>query len=110
MERTFYTDTYGCTHYPDLPTVVFTHVHSVVTAESLLSEQYGDPLAYDFYIDRIWAVPHYGEKSGMELLKCICRCAFADEVLTEAESISIINICHSPEWHKIFMEVNFNEG
>ena len=93
-----------------LPLVVIMHMKSVMAENSLLPTDYGEPLAYDFYIERIWAVPHYGKKSGMELLKCICRCAFADEVLTEAESISIINICHSPEWHKIFMEANYNEG
>lgn len=65
---------------------------------------------YDFYLDRLFASLKYGERSGMEIIKTVCRCAFADEVLTDAESISIINICHSPEWHKIFMEVNYNEG
>lgn len=65
---------------------------------------------YDFYLDRLWSAMKYGEKSGMEIIKTVCRCAFADEVLTDAESISIINICHSSEWHKIFMEVNYNEG
>lgn len=65
---------------------------------------------YDFYLDRIFASLKYGESAGMEIIKTVCRCAFNDEVLTEQESISIINICHSPEWHKIFMEVNYNEG
>lgn len=65
---------------------------------------------YDFYLDRIFASLKYGENAGMEIIKTVCRCAFNDEVLTEQESISIINICHSPEWHKIFMEVNYNEG
>ena len=110
MSKIMYTDACGFAHNPNLPLVVFTHVHDVVTSESILPEEYGDPLAYDFYIERIYDVPHYGESSGLELLKCICRCAFADEILTEAESISIINICHSPEWQKIFKEMNFNEG
>lgn len=73
-------------------------------------ERRGDDGQYDFYRDRIWSAINYGERSGMEIISTVCRCAFNDEVLTEDECISIINICHSPEWHKIFMEVNFNEG
>ena len=73
-------------------------------------DKLGECGAYLFYIDRLFASLNYGERSGMEIVKTVCRCAFNDEVLTEEEAISIIKICHSPEWHKIFMEVNFNEG
>lgn len=93
-----------------LPIVVYNHLLDVLCHNLCQPTQRGEIGAYDFYIDRLWHVPYYGEKSGTELLKLICRCAFADEVLTDAESISIINICHSQEWHKIFMEVNYNEG
>lgn len=65
---------------------------------------------YDFYLDRLCSAMHYGERSGSEIIKTVCRCAFNDDVLTEAECISIINMCHSTQWHKIFCEVNFNEG
>ena len=73
-------------------------------------DKMGEVGAYLFYIDRLFASLNYGERSGMKIVKTVCRCAFADEVLTDAESISIIKICHSPEWHKIFMEVLYNEG
>ena len=105
-----YEDCHASTHYCDLPTVVFNHVKKVILENPVSPDKTGEPKAYEFYIDRIFSVPHYGEHSGTELLKLICRCAFHDDVLTEAESISIINICHSEEWHKIFSEVNFNEG
>ena len=65
---------------------------------------------YDFYLDRLCSAMKYGEKSGMEIIATVCRCAFNDEVLTEGECISIIKICHDADWHKIFMEVLFNEG
>ena len=93
-----------------IPKVVRHHVFHVLMSNACPLEKMGEPKAYEFYLERLRAVPLYGEKSGTELLKLICRCAFADNVLTEAESISIINICHSPEWYKIFKEMNFNEG
>ena len=93
-----------------IPRIVRLHVFTVLSCHACPPEKRGEPEAHEFYIERLRAVPLYGEKSGTELLKCICRCAFADNVLTEAESISIINICHSPEWYKIFKEMNFNEG
>ena len=93
-----------------LPFIVVRHIARVIELNHVSVDKHEHPLAYDFYIDRIFSVPHYGEKSGTELLKLICRCAFHDDVLTEAESISIINICHSNEWYKIFKEMNYNEG
>lgn len=65
---------------------------------------------YDFYLDRLCSAMKYGEKSGMEIVKTVCRCAYHDSVLTFEECVSIIKICHDADWHKIFMEVNFNEG
>lgn len=93
-----------------IPMVVVRHVSAIIELNPVSPEKHECPKAYDFYIDRINAVPHYGEKSGTELLKLICRCAFHDYCLTEAESISIINICHSPQWYKIWKEMEFNEG
>ena len=93
-----------------IPQVVRKHVCIILLDNSCPPDKRGEPQAYEFYLDRLLSVPKYGEKSGTDLIKCICRCAFADNVLTEAESISIINICHSPEWYKIFKEMNFNEG
>ena len=92
------------------PLVVVHHIATLIESNKVSPDKLGKPFAYDFYIDRLFAVPHYGEKSGTELLKLICRCAFADDVLTEDESISIINICHSDEWYKIFKEMDYNEG
>ena len=86
------------------------HFISIVGKDICPKKDRGQGGQYDFYLDRLWASLKYGERSGMEIIKTVCRCAFNDEVLTEEECISIINICHSPEWHKIFMEVNFNEG
>ena len=93
-----------------LPIVVHGHVNQVILQNICPHDKLGEIGAYAFYISRFYSIPHYGEKAGMELIALICRCAFADEVLTEAESISIINICHSPEWYKIFKEMNFNDG
>ena len=95
---------------PFLPFTVIRHIARVIENNPVSPDKHEHPLAYDFYIDRIFAIPQYGEKSGTELLKLICRCAFHDDVLTEAESISIINICHSKEWYKIFKEMNYNDG
>ena len=93
-----------------LPVVVHGHINQVILQNICPQDKLGEIGAYCFYINRIYAVPHYGEKSGTEILKLICRCAFADDVLTDEESISIINICHSKEWYKIFKEMNYNEG
>ena len=86
-------------------------IRSLIFDNPVSPEKRGEPQAYDFYIDRLYELPKYGEKSGFEMLALICRCAFWDDVLTDAESISIIKICQSAnEWHKIFMEANYNEG
>ena len=65
---------------------------------------------YRFYIDRLYTVPNYGLVQGYKILALICRCAFHDNQLTDAESINIINACHDERWHNILMEVNYNEG
>lgn len=100
----------GFTYHTEIPYVARRRLQLVIEEYSVSPEKRGEVGAYQFYIDRLFASLNYGERSGMEIVKTVCRCAFADEVLTDAESISIINICHSPEWHKIFMEVNYNEG
>ena len=103
---------YGKMCFPvhNLPTVVSIHLVQVMMDNHPAPDKRGEPQAYEFYLDRLLSIPHYGEKAGNELIRCICRCAFNDPVLTDAESISIINICHSPEWYKIFKEMDFNEG
>lgn len=88
----------------------YIHLWRVYIHHKPSPDKMGEVGAYLFYIERLFATLNYGERSGMEIVKTVCRCAFNDEVLTEEECISIINICHSPEWHKIFMEVNYNEG
>ena len=100
----------GSTYHTEIPYVARRRLHLVIEEYSVSPEKRGEVGAYQFYIDRLFASLTYGERSGMEIVKTVCRCAFADEVLTDAESISIINICHSTEWHKIFSEVNYNEG
>ena len=100
----------GFTYHTEIPYVAKLRLQTVIEEFPVSPEKRGEPLAYQFYIDRLFASLNYGERSGMEIVKTVCRCAFSDEVLTDAESISIINICHSPEWHKIFMEVCYNEG
>lgn len=100
----------GFTYHTEVPYVAKVRLHALIEDFPVSPDKRGEPLAYQFYIDRLFAALNYGERSGMEIVKTVCRCAFADEVLTEEESISIIKICHSPEWHKIFMEVLFNEG
>lgn len=90
--------------------VAYVHFTYMVFSHLCPVDERGQGGEYDFYLDRLYASLFYGERSGMEIVKTVCRCAFNDEVLTESEAISIINLCHSPEWHKIFMEVNYNEG
>lgn len=63
-----------------------------------------------FYVSRIINVYHYGLFQARELLKMICRCAFNDSFLTDAESIAIIEACLDPRIDDILMEVHFNEG
>lgn len=63
-----------------------------------------------FYVNRIINVYNYGQFQGRELLKMICRCAFNDSLLTDAESIAIIKTCLDPRLDNILMEVNYNES
>ena len=100
----------GFTFHTELPYIVRKHIFDLLQSFKPSPDKLGEIGAYDFYWERFFAIPNYGEKSGMQIIALICRCAFNDEVLTDSESISIINICHSPEWYKIFKEMNFNEG
>ena len=86
----------GFTYHTEIPYVARRRLHLVIEEYSVSPEKRGEVGAYQFYIDRLFASLNYGERSGMEIVKTVYRCAFADEVLTDAESISIINICHSP--------------
>ena len=63
---------------------------------------------YDFYRGRIESAPLYGFKSGHEILKTVCRCAFNDSYLTLQEFDSIINLCEQA--HIKMMEENYNAG
>lgn len=65
---------------------------------------------YHFYLERLLCVPMYGLVQGRELLRMICRCAFNDSQLTDAESVVIMETCLDPEMDNILMEVNYNEG
>lgn len=66
--------------------------------------------AYGFYMNRLKSVPFYGLVQGRELIKMICRCAFNDSRLTDAESIVIMETCLDARLDNILMEVNFNAG
>lgn len=63
-----------------------------------------------FYVDRIRSSFKYGLYQGREILKIVCRCAFNDSCLTDAESIAIIETCLDPMLDNILMEVNYNES
>lgn len=76
----------------------------------LTSESYVTNAVYRFYYSRIRNLPMYGLVQGRELIKMICRCAFNDSCLTDAESIAIIETCLDPRLDNILMEVNYNEG
>ena len=65
---------------------------------------------YTFYLKRLKALTNYNMTTAEQLLPLICRVAFTDPDLTDREAVNIIMICHDERWHKIFMEVNFNEG
>lgn len=65
---------------------------------------------FRFYVLRLASVYNYGLVQGRELIKMICRCAFNDSLLTDAESICIIETCHDPRLDNILLEVNYNES
>lgn len=46
-----------------------------------------------FYRGRIESAPYYGFKSGHEIILCVLRTAFYDSKLTQAEFITIMNLC-----------------
>ena len=50
----------------------------------------------------------YGLIQGREMIKMICRCAFNDSSLTDAESICIMETCLDPQLDNILLEVNYN--
>lgn len=66
------------------------------------------PGVYDWYIDRINAVPNYSFKCGLEMLGMIESCAWNDDMLTPHEFNSIINQCNT--MHKKLLEGDFNNG
>ena len=74
----------------------------------LTSESYMSNEVYRFYYRRIRNCPAYGLVQGRELLKMICRCAFNDSLLTDDESICIIETCLDPRLDNILLEVNYN--
>ena len=61
-----------------------------------------------FYADRLKAIVNYPLFQARELIKMICRCAFNDSQLTDAESICIIETCLDPRLDNILLEVNYN--
>ena len=65
---------------------------------------------FRFYVLRLSVVYKYGLVQGRELIKMICRCAFNDSLLTDKESICIIETCHDPRLDNILLEVNYNES
>lgn len=65
---------------------------------------------YLFYEARLLALVNYSLYQSRELVKLICRCAFNDETLTDAQSIVIMETCLDSRLDNILMEVNFNEG
>lgn len=67
-------------------------------------------LCFRFYVFRLAVVYKYGLVQGRELLKMICRAAFNDDSLSEAEAIAIIETCLDPALDNILLEVNYNEG
>lgn len=64
--------------------------------------------SFRFYVLRLANIYNYGLVQGRELVKMICRCAFNDSTLTDAESICIMETCHDPRLDNILLEVNFN--
>ena len=63
-----------------------------------------------FYYQRLRALHHYSLFQARELKKMICRCAFNDSLLTDEESICIIETCLDPRLDNILLEVNYNES
>lgn len=63
---------------------------------------------FRFYVLRLSVVYRYGLVQGREMIKMICRCAFNDSTLTDAESICIMETCHDPRLDNILLEVNYN--
>lgn len=65
---------------------------------------------YLFYEARLLALVNYSLYQARELVKLICRCAFNDELLTDAQSIVIMETCLDSRLDDILLEVNYNEG
>lgn len=76
----------------------------VIKGSFSYSKQYG------FYMRRLLALVNYPLFQARELVKLICRCAFNDETLTDAQSIVIMETCLDSRLDNILMEVNYNEG
>ncbi len=63
---------------------------------------------FDFYRGRILSAPSYGFNAGHQLLDLILRCAYLDDMLTQDELSSIINLCDMA--HIKMMEGLYNAG
>ena len=63
---------------------------------------------FEFYRGRVESAPSYGFKAGHQLLDLILRCAYHDDMLTQDEIHSIINLCDKA--HIKMMEENYNAG
>ena len=64
--------------------------------------------SFYFYVDRLTVIVNYGLVQGREMVKMICRCAFNDSLLTDNESIVIMETCLDPALDNILLEVNYN--
>lgn len=63
-----------------------------------------------FYYNRLCSLHKYSLFQAREIVKMICRCAFNDSLLTDNQSIVIMEICLSSKLDNFLMEVNFNAG
>ena len=108
--KTHLSSMYGLMCYPkdykkEIGKIIDSHYHYKSDFELLMSTD-----SFKFYVMRLANCYKYGLVQGRELIKMICRCAFNDESLTDAESIVIMETCLDPRLDNILLEVNFNEG
>ena len=66
------------------------------------------PGVYDWYVDRINAIPNSSFKCGLEMLGMIRHCVAYDDMLTSDEVNSIITQCNT--MHVKLLEGDFNNG
>ena len=62
----------------------------------------------EFYRGRILSAPCYGFRSGHQLLDVILNCAENDDMLTDADRETIINLCELS--HQKMLEEDFKNG